>query len=473
MKRMVFSICFMVVFNVYDAYCQTTRWTLEACIDQALKNNLTIKKSKLNNQILKENLNQSLGNRMPNLLASGSQNFNFGRSVDPASNQFVQNTIVSNTIGLNTSLVLFNGFQNTNLIHQNNLNIQASDYDLKKTCNDVVLSVMGYYLQILLYNEQQKVATLALNKQIEKSEKLLSIENITADQVYKLKAQAAADLQNIIGVTNNLNQAKLALCQQLQIEYNLNFSIDSLSNPSVENIMSDTLNPHLIYKKAESTLPQILSNDIRIKSSLLSIKSTKGAYLPRLTFYGNASSIYSDQNKERGLKIGNNTVTTGYLNNNPDQPVFNSYPSYAYNSIPINKQWQDNFYQSLGFQLSIPILNNSQTRTNLAKAKINAEVALINQQITKDQLLQDIEITVQNYKASIKRYEAAKLQHEARTISFGFDEKKYNAGYINIYNYLEEKNNLTRSEIEFSQSKYDLIFKKKILDFYEGNLGLK
>jgi outer membrane protein len=46
--------------------------------------------------------------------------------------------------------------------------------------------------------------------------------------------------------------------------------------------------------------------------------------------------------------------------------------------------------------------------------------------------------------------------------------EKYSQGLINSVDFLIQKTNLITSESKFLQSKYNLIFSYKVLDFYKG-----
>ena len=127
-------------------------WTLEDCLRYAQDNNLTIKQAYLNLDLSKKNLFQSKMNLLPSLNGSVSDNTKFGRNIDPVTNDITIDRVRNNSFGLNTSVTLFNGFQNINYIRKSNSDYLASQYDAEKIANDISVNIITAYLQ-LLYSE--------------------------------------------------------------------------------------------------------------------------------------------------------------------------------------------------------------------------------------------------------------------------------------------------------------------------------
>ena len=111
-----------VVFAFGQVQAQETI-TLQQATEIALKNNLQIKQAQIFEALSAENLSQSKYALLPTLNAGNNLNFNFGRSIDPLSNQFVNQAVTSTNGNLFTGVTLFQGFQRLNLIAK-------SKYDL-------------------------------------------------------------------------------------------------------------------------------------------------------------------------------------------------------------------------------------------------------------------------------------------------------------------------------------------------------
>jgi len=198
-----------------------------------------------------------------------------------------------------------------------------------------------------------------------------------------------------------------------------------------------------IYKKALATMPEITSASIRSNNALQAIKIYEGARWPSLNLTAGMNTNYASKS------------TKGTFQN--PQPY------------PFNEQIWDNVSQNIGLRLAIPIYSNRQIRSSIDIAKINAMVAQLNEQNTKNVLRKTIEQAYTDLKNSLKKYEATREQLKTAEISYKSIEKKYNVGMVTAIDFLVEKNNFAQAQSNVIQSKYNYIFKSKVLDFYQGN----
>jgi outer membrane protein len=57
---------------------------------------------------------------------------------------------------------------------------------------------------------------------------------------------------------------------------------------------------------------------------------------------------------------------------------------------------------------------------------------------------------------------------KARDEAFRMTKQRYNLGAINFVDYQVAENNLFQAQSDLLRAKYDFIFRKKVLDFYQG-----
>jgi len=133
----IFIIISLACLISSSAFCQDKKWSLAECIDHALQENTSVKQGQLSNNVTALTLEQSKANFIPTLSASGSQGFNFGRTLDPHTNVYVSQNNITNNFSVNSSYNLFTGFQTINTIKMNQLNLKAGTLDLEKTKKDV------------------------------------------------------------------------------------------------------------------------------------------------------------------------------------------------------------------------------------------------------------------------------------------------------------------------------------------------
>jgi outer membrane protein len=197
-----------------------------------------------------------------------------------------------------------------------------------------------------------------------------------------------------------------------------------------------------IYQKALTVLPQITSASLRTSASMMGLKVSQGAHWPRVTLGANLNTNYASSRKQ-----GSSVNPEGY---------------------PFFEQIWDNLGQSFSMGISIPIYSNRQIRSNIDRDKINLITTRLNEQNVKNVLRKNVEQTYTDMRASVKKYEATRQQVAAVESVYKSAEKKYMVGVMSATDFLTQKNSLTQSQSNLVQAKYDYIFKRKILDFYQG-----
>ena len=123
---------------------------------------------------------------------------------------------------------------------------------------------------------------------------------------------------------------------------------------------------------------------------------------------------------------------------------------------------------SVGLQLNIPIFNRFNVRNNVKRSKVNVE--RLKYQLEQTEL--DLESTVyQAYndaKNSKKTYEAALETEEARRLAFEYAKERYDVGLSNSFDFNQSRTTYENAQSDVVRTKYDYIFRIKILEFYFG-----
>lgn len=454
-------------------YGQEKLWNLEECVNYALERNISINQKKLSNQITGIDLKQDKAKQIPSLNASGSQSFNFGRSIDPSTNIYTSNNFASNNFALNTSWNIFNGFQNRNTIEKTKIDIQAGNLDLKETENNVTISITQAYLQILYSYEQLVNAKNKLSStqaQIKRTESLLRVGEVPEGTLFQIKAQEASDQYNLVNAENQLEMAKISLMQYMELPVEQDFEV--IKPEYNDSLLAFTIlqDSDEIVENARSVLPEIESAKLKISSAEQSLKIAKGANLPRLSLSAGLSTGYSNNRNLYSRETSIVEQEIGYLQSDPTEIVLAQKPVTTINDLnyPFGQQFTDNFSQSVRLSLTIPIYGNRQVKSNIERSKINIQTAQLNQQNTNNQLRKKIEQAYNDMIASAKNHEAAKEQVRNLERSYGDTKRKFELGMINATDFIIEQNQYFDSESNLNRAKYQFIFTEKILDFYQG-----
>ena len=470
-------ILILLTNNLFSQSKQYLELDLEQCIEIALENNLQLKRSIINEQLQKVGYNQSLLQQAPTLNVFSNYGNNYGRSIDPTTNTFISNNSNFSGISASSNMNLFSGFSVRNNIKRSKVLLEKSVFDLENTKNNVMLSVVSAYLNVLLNTDRLDNARFQLQstqEQLNRTNKLVDAGSIAITNKLNLEAQLAGDELALIQQENNYRLTILQLKQLLLLETQKEIKI---IKPVVELSPSTVIDsdPNEIFNLAVSLLPEIKSAEKNAQSSLYDLRISRSGRYPSISVSSNFSSNYSSfANREREFYDGFSMqpTTIGFLTNNPLETV--SSLSLVPNVVGSDKdftileQWQDYLSKSLSFSISIPIFNRYQTSANIKRAKLNKEIADIGVIEARNQVRQTIETSFNDALAASKSYSASQKQVRALEESFRIIKSQYNLGSVNYTEYQISNNNLVRATNDLLSSKYDYIFKLKVLDFYQG-----
>jgi outer membrane protein len=454
------------------ATCQVIgqkKWTLQECIQYALDNNIQVKRQELQTEITKTNYEQSKMEKLPNLTADASHNWNFGRSTDRFTNQILTSNVMSDNFSIQSSVLLFSGFQIKNTIEQNKYLVEQSLQDFQKTKNDISIRIATIYLQILFDMEALDIAEKQLDVtklQVEKTKKLVDAGSKPKGELLQIQAQQANEVYNVTNAKNNLKISYLTLAQLLELKSSEGMDIVipdtiQINNLNVLSSVDD------IYNDAITKLPEVKSAEFNVKSAEKGLEITKGQYLPTLSLTAAYYTGYSDARKKYNYEKMNSD-TLGYVNNNVTLPVIYNSAQYSEAKYSFFDQIKDNNSKAISFSLSIPIFNRFQTRSNVSKAKIRVLDANYNVEQTKKNLYQEIQKAHADATAAFEMYNSASEAVASNEESFKYIQQKYDVGLVSSVDYNIAKNDLIKAKSNNIQAKYQFIFKLKVLDFYKG-----
>jgi len=156
---------------------QSKKWSLEECVNYAIKNNISIKQSELDAKSASIEKSTAIGNFLPSLNVNGSHSWNIGLNQNITTGLLENQTTQFTSAGLNSNIDVYNGMQNQNRLRRANLTLLASKYQLSKMKDDVSLNVANAFLQILFNKENLKVQKEQLantEKQLQRSQELVN-----------------------------------------------------------------------------------------------------------------------------------------------------------------------------------------------------------------------------------------------------------------------------------------------------------
>ena len=458
------------------------KWDLKKCVEYALANNITIKQSEIQGKISALQYQQSKLGLYPSLSFSGGPAFNSGRNQDPTSYNLITQSYLSASMQLQSSAEIFNWFSKKNTILANQWQAASAKAATDKLKNDIALTVANAYLQILLAREQEKIASIQVSQttaQLNNTQKLVKAGSLPELNETQLEAQLASDSSAYISAKGNVNQAVLSLKAYLNFDAAAPFDI---TEPPVELIPVEKiadLQPDAVYALAVINLPQQRVNDYNLKAAVKSSAAAKAALYPTFSAYGSLSSSFVDAKYPIYEKIYNGLSPTGLItqiggvNYDVLSPSYSQGPKIGNtHSDPFTTQLSNNFRQSVGISISVPIFNGNSLRTNWQRAKLNIQNLELQKTADDQKIKQDI---YQAYNAAIvalEKFNASKKSVETTQRSLDFAQKRYNVGMLGTFELITTQNNLFKAKLEYVLNQFDYVFKMKVLEFYKGQ-GLK
>lgn len=470
-KRSFLSLIVMLVCNI-TIQAQSKKWTLEECVTYAIQNNISIKQSELDSKMALIDKKSAVGRFLPSLNASASHSWNIGLNQDITTGLLQNKTTQFTSAGANVGIDIYRGLQNQNTLRKANLSIVAAKYQLVKMQEDVALNVANAFLQVLFNKENLKVQKeqLRINeKQYARSEELVKAGSIPRGDLLDVKATLALNNQNVITAENSLLISKLSLSHLLQLKDFENFDVvDDTDVKDENNIMAQT--PSAIYEKAFEGRTELKIARTNLEIAEKNVAIAKGAFQPTLQgFYSfNSRVAYSDRVTGVIPNASNPTSIVGFVEGTNQNVLSPNFTRVLGNPAPFFDQFNTNKGQSFGMQLSVPVFNGFSARNNVERSKVSLERSKIAVEQQNLDLQRNVYTAFADAKGALNAYESSVAALEARQGAYNYATEKYSVGLMNSFDFNQSQTLLTNAQSEVLRTKYDYIFKIKILEFYFG-----
>jgi outer membrane protein len=455
------------------------KWDLRRCVEYAVAHNVSVKQADVQARLSKLTLNQSKLQRWPSANFQNSNGFQFGRSIDPATNSFTTDQVTFSQFGLSTSVTLFNFNSQKNTILGNELDAKAQETAVTSLANDISLNIAAAYLQALLSREQINISIVQINQtreQLINTRKLVDAGSLPELNAAELDAQLARDSSTYIAAFTAYQGNLLSLKAFMNLDPSVPFELDT---PPVERIPVEPLadlQPEPVYLTAVANMPLQKVNNFRLQALEKFAKAARGNMYPSIGAFGNLNSAYSSAFKT--LPKGANIpiiIPIGYTGagtaSNPNVFTERLIPSGTQDAT-FGRQLDYNFRQSIGISLTVPIFNGGQARTAWQRSKLNYQNQQLQVEKDNQTLKQNIYTAYNNALAAFQRYQASVKSVQTAEYSYELSRKRYDAGLLRTIDLITNQSNLFRARLERISNQYDYVFRMKVLEFYKGQ-GIK
>lgn len=442
MKK-IFALATVLLSSAFFCLNAQETWSLDKCIEYAKEHNIQLRKQILNAEIRKNNNAQSKLDMLPNLSATASHTFSYGRTVSYTTNTYVDRNEQGSRFSLRSDMTLFNGFQKLNNLKKSKLDLQASLQDVEKGKEDLALNITSLYLNVLFKQELLQVAKEQLkitNLQIERTSLLVEAGTLPKGTLMEQKAQAAREEVTVVTAQNDLDLALLDLAQILDLESPENFNVEVPQLPVI-NANKSIIDPNSVYINALEFRPEIKAAKFRLQSSEKAVSIALGQRSPSVSLEGSWSTRYS--------------------NSLPD-------PVRELKEMRFSDQLKNNENKYFGFGINIPIFSRGTITRNISNARVQTMQSKLDLENSSNMLRKEVQQAHANAIASMKKYFSSDMAVSSTEEAFRYTQEKFNLGLVNSVDYNEAKNNLLKAKSNLLQAKYEYIFRTKILDFYNG-----
>lgn len=467
MKKLLYIVS--VLGTSIFVQAQEKKWDLTQCIEYALENNLSIQKENLQQQSVQWDKTASFGAFLPSINASANGSYNFGRTINPVTNEFIDQNSKSTSFGISSSVNLYNGGRRRLQYENSKLAIEQQSFNVEQLKRDVSMNIALAYLQVLFQQENLEIAIKrkALSKsQLERVKIQVKNGQLAMSKQLDLEAQFYVEDQNELTAIYNLKNAQMNLFQLLDIR---DYESQNISIPLAIEVAEKKTSYTIaeIFDAAKRVLPKYQNLQKQKEIAVNNTKVSKSSGLPTVSLGGNLNSLASDRAILQSKTGDFFTPVIGQdVNGNPITSL--PQPIYEQKDMPFKDQVKQNYSKSISLSLNIPIFNGLQTRVNTEKARVNELTLDISARELENQIYKDVQNAIIDAEKAQDAYFASKKSLISAQDAFNNAQSRYKLSAISVYDLQQVKNTLFQAKSKLVQAKYDYVFKNMVIKFYQG-----
>ena len=416
-------------------------WNLNECIDYALQNNLDQYDLKLGEEAAKIDQLQSKLNLLPSVSASSSAGLNFGRSVDPSTNDIVNTELFNNSNSLNSSLTLFRGFIQQNQIAYSRFRREAAQWETINNQDDLAFKILMAYYDVTYYNGLIEIAKEQLRLSeinLKKTEALIETGLKARTDLAEIQATYEKEKLNLIQSENKKQEARLRLGQLMNLPAG-ELTQMQIEAEEPELVSSMLLANDSLFASFVTQSPFVKMAEARLQASAKEVAVVRGQFFPTVQL--------------------NASISTGY---------YETYRDDNGKTIAFKTQLDNNMSQYVGASISIPVFAKNQIRSQYRKAKLAEEQAQIQVDKYRQTVYYELLNNSRELQALFREFVQTGKQVEADDLAFQVAQRKYDEGLIDVIELLAVKNRLGEAQSNRLLASLQWAIKARVVDFYKG-----
>ena len=442
--------------------------SLEECIQIAIDQNIDYQRSGLRSETEKLNFRATKSRILPSINGNYSYALNKGRSIDPYTNDVIDQQFSYSNAGLRLNAQIFNGFELRNSIQRDRFNMEAAEAEKEATKQQLILDVTLAYFQVLNNKDLLELARIRLETTEDQKSRIATLAEEGSGNpadFTDIKGQYSNDESAVVAAENQLKQAKLNLAQLLNTR--LDIAVEDL--PLLPGLQSYPLSAEEVYAESLENLEVFEGQRFRLQAAEEDVAVTRSLYSPEISLFAQMNTNYSSLASLLN-ETGSQVVETGqFINiNGVNYAVQTNQAQFSQQDIPYFDQLNNNLSSVAGISVNIPIFNGFQAKREVSLKKIQQKDTRLVLEKTKNEYLQAIKQAHNDMQAAYQDYFLLQDQVAAYEESYRINKIRFQNGASNLVEYIISKNNLDLARIKLANIKYEFLVRKKVLDYYRG-----
>ena len=428
----------VLIFLTLPLAAQSLPMTLDDCMAYAVEHSTSVGKKINALDDAQQDYNSSVASLFPSLSASVSGATNFGRSIDPETNNYTNVSTFSNSYGISGSMPLFAGLQGINTIRAAKVARERGVNDLQLSRDEIAMQTMKAYIDVLYYIGTAEIAAKQLEDSrlmLKEIKKLYEIGRKSAAEVAEVESQEANYDYLLTEQQNNLALAKIRLCEimnypqdeELVIVEELDIEFQAMLTP-MEDVVTYALNNNA----------KVISAELNTSYSKLNYNRTKGYYYPSLYLYGG--------------------YNTSYFINMENQAAYDAFLNQLRNNV--------GSYIQVG--LSIPIFSGLDIRTSARKARNAWRNAELDEMAVRNAVESEVTQSYQQMKGYAKQYVLGQKKVDAAQLAYDGISAKFEKGLVTAIDLQTASTTLLQAKSDCLRSKLQYVIEYKMVEYYNG-----
>jgi outer membrane protein len=443
MNKILITALILMAFISELMAQDTLKLSFREAVEIGLTQNLSLKQQENQQDALKREKQAAQLAHLPSLNITNNGFRQSGQQYQQVEDQLIVTNVTNNIItsGLNSSMPIYNGGRRINNTRATQLFEEAGKYSLERASQEVIFNIGRQYLQVLLDEELYRIALENLQnqkKQLEQIEGFVEAGLRTLSDQYNQQSEVARLETVALNAKIQWETDAWTLAETLQLDPNVIPDLEAVSlNPGQSDYLNMTLDElyEIALQQRKDYKQQIL-----LESGNKKLVAVSRSFMyPQVNAFFNYSTFFT-----------------------------------SLDSRSISEQlWQVYPQQTIGLSLNIPIFNNFNNRVTVTRSQVEYKNQQLEKLALERRISQEIKLAYENYKASIKREEATKLQLAAAEEAQKAISERFRLGVSNFVDLATANQQLVTGQSDYAQALYTLFFQEVILNYQLGVLAVE